>query len=180
MPISLPKGSVLHYEVKNDKKAYTLGGQPVASVNECMDLGIACSDSFTICKHIHAIAMRASRLAGMVMEIFSIRDAKFLLKVFCTYIRPIVKYASPVWSFQDAESRVLLENVQRRYTKRIAGMQNLTYEERLVALRLQSLQHQRLFNDLLLAFKSLHSFAVQPESLGLNVRNITMTRSCGR
>ena len=57
----------------------------------------------------------------------------------------------------------------------MAGMRNLTYKERLAALRLQSLQHRRLFNDLLLAFKSLHSFTVQPASLGLNVRNITMT-----
>ena len=116
----------------------------------------------------------------MVMKIFSTRDAKFLSKVSCAYIRPIVEYASPVWSSQDAESRVQLENVQRRYTKRIAGMRNLAYEERLTALRLQSLQHRRLLNDLLLAFKYLHSFTVQPESLGLNVHNITMTRSCGR
>ena len=77
LPISLPKYSVLHYGAKNAKKAYTLGGQPVASVNECMDLGIARSDSFTYSKHIHAIAMRASHLAGMVMKIFSAHDAKF-------------------------------------------------------------------------------------------------------
>ena len=59
-------------------------------------------------------------------------------------------------------------------------MRNLTHEERLATLRLQSLQHRRLFNDLLLAFKALHSFTVQPESLELNVRDITMTRSCVR
>ena len=56
LPISLPKCSVLHYGAKNAKKAYTLGGQPVASVNECMDLvGIVRSNSFIYSKHIYHI-----------------------------------------------------------------------------------------------------------------------------
>ena len=104
----------------------------------------------------------------------------FSQKFYCAYIRPIVEYASLVWSFQDVESCVLLENLQRRYIKHIAYKRNLTYKERLAALKLQSLQHRHLFNNLLQAFKSLHSFTVQPESLGLDVCNITMTRSCGR
>ena len=180
LPISLPKCSVMHYGAKNAKRSYTLSGQSIARVNKCIDLGITRSDTFTYSNHIHGIAMRASRLAGMVLKVFSTRDAKFLTKVFCAYIRPILEYASPVWSSQDAESRVLLENVQRRYTKRIAGLRDQTYEERLAALKLQSLQHRRLYSDLLLAFKSLHSFTVEPEALGLRLSNTNSTRSYGR
>ena len=77
LPISLHKCSEIYYGAKNAKKAYTLGCQPVASVNECMDLSSARSNSFTYSKHIHAIAMRATRMAGMLIKIFSTRNAKF-------------------------------------------------------------------------------------------------------
>src|SRR5664279_893447 len=49
----------------------------------------------------------------------------------------------------------MLENVQRRFTKRIPGMFNLTYHQRLVALDLESLEIRRLRFDLLLTYKIL-------------------------
>ena len=64
------------------KDLYTLSGPPVASDNECTDTVIARSGTFTYSNHFHAVAMRASRLASMVMKIFSTRDVKFLKKNF--------------------------------------------------------------------------------------------------
>ena len=50
----------------------------------------------------------------------------------------------------DIES---LENVQRRFTKRIFGLYNLTYHQRLIRLDLESLELRRLRFDLLLVYK---------------------------
>ena len=115
LPISLLKCSVLHYGARNAKTTYSFGNQLFANVNEYMDLGIASSDTFTYSNHIHTIVMRVSRLTGMVMKIFGTCDKKILLQIFCAYIRLKLKYASPVWSSQDAKSRVLL--VYSRHAK---------------------------------------------------------------
>ena len=48
-----------------------------------------------------------------------------------------------------------LEKVQRRFTKRIVGMHNLTYHQRLICLGLESLELRRLRADLLLVYKIL-------------------------
>ena len=178
LPVNLPKCFVMHYGKNNARQGYTLQSHQLANVNECTDLGILRSDTFTYSHQVKAVALKASRMVGMVMKIFSTRDATFLTKVFCAYIRPLLEYASPVWSPVDVTSCVLLENVQRKFTKRIAGLSSLSYEERLRRLKLPSLQLRRQHCDLLLAFKCLHSPSISPDDVGLAVQH-SATRSSG-
>jgi len=55
---------------------------------------------------------------------------------------PIVK--------QDVER---LENVQRRFTKRLVGLKHVEYAERFKQLNLHSLELQRLHTDLIWCYK---------------------------
>jgi hypothetical protein len=173
LPISLPKCCALHYGSSNSKHQY---GQRFNSVSECADLGVLRSDTFQ--PHVRAVALKAARLASMVTKMFASHDRDFLIKLFCAYIRPVVEYASPVWSPEDVASCVLLENVQRRFTKRISGMSCLSYEERLDELKLHSLQQRREQCDLLLIHKSLQGRNVPPSVLGLQVQH-SLTRHDG-
>ena len=56
----------------------------------------------------------------------------------------------------------LLESVQRKFTKRIPSLCNLSYPERLAALNLESLEFRRLKFDLINYFKIL-SLNYNPE-----------------
>ena len=49
-----------------------------------------------------------------------------------------------------------VESVQRYFTKRLSGLSQLSYRDRLVKLDLQTLERRRLVYDLVFCYKILH------------------------
>ena len=73
-------------------------------------------------------------------------------------VRPIMEYASCIWSPYLIKDINLLENVQKRATRMCPELRNMTYPERLRALGLPTLQYRRLGHDMIQVFKLLHGF----------------------
>ena len=76
------------------------------------------------------------------------RDLQFMRKAFITYIRPLLEYNSCVWNPHHKEYINLIEKVQRRFTKRIPSLRDLSYAERLAIINLEPLELRRLKTDL--------------------------------
>ena len=83
------------------------------------------------------------------------RDVPTLIRAFKTYVRPILEYASCVWSPTYSTAIKLIETVQRKFTKRLPGYSHLDYTNRLKRLKMESLELRRLHSDLILTYKIL-------------------------
>ena len=51
-----------------------------------------------------------------------------------------------------------VENVQRKYTKHVKGLNKLTYEERLNKLQLPSLEYRQIRGDMIQVYKIAHNY----------------------
>jgi len=64
--------------------------------------------------------------------------------VFITYIRPTLEFNSNIRNLTKKYLKDKLENIQRRFTKRVPSLSHLSYLERLSALGLEPLELTRL------------------------------------
>ena len=105
------------------------------------------------------LCLGASKRAHLIFRCFLSRNTNNLIKAFITYVRPLLEYATPVWSPSYLYLITHIESVQRSFTKRLPFCKSLSYAERLANLKLQSLEHRRLIFDLVLVFKIIHGFS---------------------
>jgi len=86
--------------VGNTKTSYqfNLMSNPIASVSVVSDLGVFIDDSANFSSYIHRIVTRASARANLIHKCFLSKDTSTLTRAFIVYVRPLLEYASVVWS----------------------------------------------------------------------------------
>ena len=96
---------------------------------------------------------------------FECRDPNMSFRAVITYVRPILKYCSPVWAPVYKTDIKQLESVQHRFTKKLDGLNYMSYEHRLNTLCAESLELRRLKLHLSMMYKIPRSIVAIDEFL---------------
>ena len=107
------------------------------------DLGVFLDVNLNWSKHYHVIHKKSKRISAWILSTFYTRERKTMLTLFKSLIRPIMEYCCQVWSPHLTKDIVYLEKIQRSFTCRISGLNDLNYWERLEVLQMLSLQRRR-------------------------------------
>lgn len=154
--IAMDKCAMLHLGYRNPKQAYFFGNQQITLVNSIRDLGIIISDNLKFHEHFSNLVKKASSSANLIFKCFECKKHDFLVQMFNTFVRSKLEYGTQVWNPHYLCDIDLLENVQRKFTKRINGLWHKSYPERLAILNMQSLELRRLHLDLIFLYKIIH------------------------
>ena len=155
MPLSLDSG-VIHCSKNNINLSYVLNGHTQPTIDQFKDLGIPHTINTSYSDHIAHIVASSSRLSGALLHVFKCRELALLWSAFQAYVKPILMYASPVWSPILRRDILALEKVQRRYTKKLAGLRDMPYDQRFRTLCAQILERSRLIADVSLIHRCIH------------------------
>jgi len=136
---------------------FCIDGQTLSSVPSCRDLGVIISHDLKPAVHIAQMATKARQRANAILRSFVSRDVALLVRAFIVYVRPMVEYNSVIWSPQNVHDIEQIEQVQRRFTKRLPGLKMYSYAVRLSKLDAPSLELQRLHIDLIMCYKIVFS-----------------------
>jgi hypothetical protein len=156
--LAIEKCAVLHIGQSNPKYQYTIGGITLESKTEIRDLGIIMDSKLNFSKHCEHIVKDAGKRQACIYRQFESRSANFLKKMFLTFVRPKLEYASEVFSPHLLKDIDLIEAVQRKFTRNIPSIRNkgLSYSNRLSILDLDSLELRRIKADMCMVYKITH------------------------
>ena len=175
------KCNMMHLGKNNPKHTYTIkNGDEICelSVTTCeKDLGVYIDPLLDFNEHISKTLKKARSVAGMILRHITGRTADILVPLFVGLVRPIIEYANPVWCPMYRKHIDLIEKVQKRFTKRICGLNNLTYEERLKKLNLPSLEFRRARGDMIETYKIIHGVYDSTTTTSLYTKNSNNTRT---
>ena len=76
----------------------SLAGHELTRIDAIRDLSILMDSSLRFDKHIDNITEKAATIYRMIFSSFTSRNQDILESAFCTYVRPILEYCSPVWN----------------------------------------------------------------------------------
>ena len=153
------KCHVMHIGNNNPKHEYTMSKgeelHKLEKVSSEKDLGILIDDKLKFSEHINIKVNKANQILGCIKHTFKHLTKDVFKLLYKSLVRPHLEYNSVIWSPHLKKDMDSIERVQRRATKMVPELRNLSYEDRLRQLELPTLKFRRDIADIIEVYNIL-------------------------
>jgi len=132
----------------NALSEYSMGNQKLKYCFEERDLRVIMCADLKVGSLCAEACKKANRMLG-IKRTFVVRSTEAMVNLYKTMVRPHLEYCVSAWSPHYIKDKLLLEQVQHRFTRLLPGFRSLSYDERLHQLRLWTLEERRNRADLI-------------------------------
>ena len=143
------KCKAMHLGTNNPKLIYNLNGHSLENTESEKDLGVLIDNSLKFHHQTAAATKKANQILGIIKKSYETRDRFTMTTLYKTMVRPHLEYRNLIWGPFNTGDKKSVESVQRRATKMIPELCKMSYEERLQALDLPSLEYRRNRGDMI-------------------------------
>ena len=164
----------------NNQFEYKLQNQRLQIVAKEKDIGVIIDDQLNFESHMSAKINKATSMFGLIRRSFQCLDRKTFVSLYKTLVRTHLDYASSVWAPYKIKHIEMLENVQRRCTRQLPYLKDMSYEERLRTLKLPTLSYRRLRGDMIEVYKIIKGVYDKEVASFLKMWSDVVQRDAGR
>ena len=170
----------MHLGKDNPHHQYSLGDVILKQTHIKTDLGVFITDDMKFHEHCKNVSQKCNQLIRQVKRSFVCKEAELMMNIYKSYLLPHVDYACVVWNPYQTRDINMIEAVQRRFTKIIHRLTDMSYEERLTVLELPTLAQRRCYFDVLQVWKLMNGYDVVESKMFEEVNKIQVTRSTSK
>ena len=162
---------------------YSGGGEEERSVIELTDftrdLGIIISSDAKFDKQRLNAISKMRRQSCWILRVFKTRDPAYLVPLWNSLVQPFGDFCSSLWKTNVSNTKMMtIEGPMRSFTRRLNGMKDLDYHQRLSKLGLMSQQRRGEFHKIVHVFKITRRM-IPNAGIIIKTENPNETRSGG-
>ena len=176
MLFNVDKCKSMHIGKNNDHHVYTMNNTALTTTEEEKYLGVTIKNSLSSSQHTSNAVKKANRVLGIISRVFTCKSKEIMLPIYKSMVRPILEYGVQAWCPFLKKDIILLEKVQRRFTRMIPEIRHLSYNQRLKKLNLTTLEMRRFRGDLIESFKIIKDIEKIDKNLLFTFSKIDQTR----
>jgi hypothetical protein len=179
LQINFDKCKVIHFGCHNNMFDYQLDNNIIMHSYCEKILGVLVDCNLSFSDHIFNCVKKASKMCNIILTNLQYCNNNVLVQLFKCYVRPILEYGSIIFSPHCIYLVDTIEHVQRNFTKRLRGLQNVSYIDRLQICNLESLELRRIHNDIIFVYKILNGHVIANVDLNTShVVNLCTRGNC--
>ena len=137
--------------------SFPMGGAVLNTTVKEKDLGITISADMKVSEQCGIAAAKGNQILGLRRNIVY-KEKELIIPLYKTIVRRHLEYCIQAWRPYRKKDIDMLERVQRRATKMIPKLRNISYEMRLKECGLTTLETRRLRGYQIEVFKILNGY----------------------
>ena len=173
------KCKCLHTGHGNEDAQYTMGDTVLNTTVKEKDLGLTISADKKVSEHCAIAAAKGNQILGLIRRNIVYKEKELIIPLYKTIVKPHLQYCIQAWRPYRKKDIDILERVQRRATKMIQKLRNISYEMRLKECGLTTLETWRLRGDQIDIFKILNGYENIDRNTFVSVKEERRTRGHG-
>ena len=147
MLFNFGKCKYIHIGHGNMDEEYEMGDAVLGRTTQEKDLGVTCSGDMNISEQCGIAASKGNEILGLMRRTILYKEKQLIVPLYKAIVRPHLEYCIQAWMPYRKTDIDKLERIQRRATKMIPELRNLSYDSRLLQCGLTILETRRRRGD---------------------------------